>query len=196
MIQKAYSATNKMCELYKEKFEMEELGKKLGIFEIWTISKFGLFFQNLGVLVNSCAPYISEYQQKCQIELLRKHHKQRTEERDVLQKTRAANEKIIRITDGELDEAIEYGEQVSHTVTHTNTVILVANLMAITTRLFHNVSIILNSLFSFSWTTPSPSLRSRQTSSMQRRLKCKLNKTKKRRNSVIIFIYLYLHIST
>lgn len=27
MIQKAYSATNKMCELYKEKFEMEELGE-------------------------------------------------------------------------------------------------------------------------------------------------------------------------
>ena len=26
MIQKAYSATNKMCELYKEKAEMEELG--------------------------------------------------------------------------------------------------------------------------------------------------------------------------
>ena len=188
MIQKAYSATNKMCELYKEKFEMEELGKKLEIFEIWTISKFGLF--------SKIWAYISEYQQKCQIELLRKHHKQRTEERDVLQKTRAANEKIIRITDGELDEAIEYGEQVSHTVTHTNTVILVANLMAITTRLFHNVSIILNSLFSFSWTTPSPSLRSRQTSSMQRRLKCKLSKTKKRRNSVIIFIYSYLQIRT
>ena len=29
MIQKAYSATNKMCELYKEKAEMEELGREI-----------------------------------------------------------------------------------------------------------------------------------------------------------------------
>ena len=55
---------------------------------------------------------ISEHQQKCQIEGLRKHYKQCTEERDGLQSTRAKNEKHLSTLDSELDEAIEYGETV------------------------------------------------------------------------------------
>jgi len=44
---------------------------------------------------------------------LRKHYKQRTDERDGLQSIRAKNEKHLNTLDRELDEAIEYGETVS-----------------------------------------------------------------------------------
>ena len=54
-----------------------------------------------------------EHQQKCQIEGLRKHYKQRTDERDGLQATRAKNEKHLNTLNFEYDEAYEYGETVS-----------------------------------------------------------------------------------
>ena len=44
---------------------------------------------------------------------MRKHYKQRTDERDGLQSVRAKNEKHLNTLDRELDEAIEYGETVS-----------------------------------------------------------------------------------
>ena len=44
---------------------------------------------------------------------MRKHYKQRTDERDGLQSIRAKNEKHLNTLDRELDEAIEYGETVS-----------------------------------------------------------------------------------
>ncbi|CBY31201.1 unnamed protein product [Oikopleura dioica] len=83
MVQKAYNATNKMIQLFKEKWEMEDL----------------------------------EYQQKCQIESLRKQHRQVAEIRNGLQGTRATNERTIKSTDYDLDEAIEYGECLDNKIT-------------------------------------------------------------------------------
>merc|ERR1711990_973484 len=86
MLKKAFNATNRMCFLYHEKNELEEL----------------------------------EFQQKCQIEGLRKHWKQCTDERDGLQSTRAKNEKHLGTLDNELDEAIEYGETLDKNIRNLN----------------------------------------------------------------------------
>jgi len=87
MLKKAFNATNRMCFLYHEKAELEEL----------------------------------EHQQKCQIETLRKHYKQRTDERDGLQSIRAKNEKHLNTLDRELDEAIEYGETLDKNIRNLET---------------------------------------------------------------------------
>merc|ERR1711892_220793 len=86
MLKKAFNATNRMCFLYHERAELEEL----------------------------------EHQQKCQIEGLRKHYKQRTDERDGLQATRAKNETHLNTLNTEYDEAFEYGETLDKNIVNLN----------------------------------------------------------------------------
>merc|ERR1711970_419343 len=86
MLKQAFNATNRMCFLYHERAELEEL----------------------------------EHQQKCQIEGLRKHYKQRTDERDGLQATRAKNETHLNTLNNEYDEAFEYGETLDKNIRNLN----------------------------------------------------------------------------